>query len=84
MVEAQKIRTPVLMFHAEEDQRVPWTQSKQSYKILRKIGTSVELVGYPRVGHAVLEPRMNAETTRQVVLWYERWLQGRAASTPNR
>jgi dipeptidyl aminopeptidase/acylaminoacyl peptidase len=74
MPEAHKVRTPVLMFHAERDQRVPWTQSKQLYTILRKVGTPAELITYPRGGHMPFEPRMHAETMRQTVLWYDRWL----------
>jgi dipeptidyl aminopeptidase/acylaminoacyl peptidase len=72
--DASAIRTPVFMVHARHDHRVPWSQSKELYSILRRVGTPAELVTYPRGDHTVLESRMHAETMRLAVTWFDRWL----------
>jgi dipeptidyl aminopeptidase/acylaminoacyl peptidase len=73
MFDAHKVRTPVLLLHAKNDQRIPWTQSKQLHTILTTAGGTAELISYPRGKHTVFEPRMHAETMRQTVTWHQRW-----------
>jgi dipeptidyl aminopeptidase/acylaminoacyl peptidase len=73
---AHRIVTPTLFQHSENDRRIPWTQSLQLYNVLRETGVPTELVVYPRQEHLITDPRMNAESMRRNVLWFDRWLKG--------
>jgi dipeptidyl aminopeptidase/acylaminoacyl peptidase len=73
---AHDIVTPVLFQHAENDRRIPWTQSLQVYNVLKATGVPTEFILYPRQEHLITDPRMNAESMRRNVLWLERWLKG--------
>jgi dipeptidyl aminopeptidase/acylaminoacyl peptidase len=73
---AQDIVTPTLFQHSENDRRVPWTHSLQLYNVLKETGVPAELVVYPRQEHLITDPRMNAESMRRNVLWFDRWLKG--------
>jgi len=73
---AHHIVTPTLFQHSENDRRIPWTQSLQVYNVLKETGVPTELVVYPRQQHLITDPRMNAESMRRNVLWFDRWLKG--------
>jgi dipeptidyl aminopeptidase/acylaminoacyl peptidase len=53
----KQARTPTLIMHGQEDQRVPIGQAQELYMGLRKNGVPVTLVFYPRAGHGLGEPR---------------------------
>ena len=71
-----EIVTPTLFQHSEYDRRVPWTHSLQVYNVLKENGVPTELVVYPRQEHLITDPRMNAESMRRNVIWFDRWLKG--------
>jgi dipeptidyl aminopeptidase/acylaminoacyl peptidase len=54
----------------------PLLQSLQVYNVLKERGVPTELVVYPRQEHLITDPRMNAESMRRNVLWFDRWLEG--------
>jgi dipeptidyl aminopeptidase/acylaminoacyl peptidase len=53
---ATKVTTPLLITHGEEDLRVPIPQADQYYRLLKKLGKTVEFLRYPREGHGIAEP----------------------------
>jgi dipeptidyl aminopeptidase/acylaminoacyl peptidase len=47
----QRIRTPVLIIHSEEDLRCPIEQAEQLFVALRTLGREVEFVRFPAESH---------------------------------
>jgi dipeptidyl aminopeptidase/acylaminoacyl peptidase len=72
----QDIVTPTLFQHSEKDRRVPWSHGLHVHNVLREMGVPTELVVYPNQEHLITDPRMNAESMRRNVLWFDRWLKG--------
>ncbi len=71
---AHKIRTPTLIIHGENDQRVPISQGYELYQILKRRGVETEMVVYPRTGHGVGEPKLRYDEIERTVAWFERWV----------
>lgn len=53
---AAKVTTPLLITHGEQDMRVPIPQADEYYRLLKKLGKTVEFLRYPREGHGIQEP----------------------------
>ena len=51
-----RVKTPLMITHGEQDRRVPIAQAEQYYRALRKRGVEVVFVRYPREGHGITEP----------------------------
>lgn len=76
----ERIRTPLLILHGEDDAHVPVSQAWQMYRALRERGRPVEFVLYPRERHFLLEPAHAANFMTRVLGWYELHLKRPAAS----
>jgi dipeptidyl aminopeptidase/acylaminoacyl peptidase len=50
---ADKIKAPVLLFLGEDDQRVPNSQGKALYHFLKGANKKVEMLVFPKNGHAL-------------------------------
>jgi dipeptidyl aminopeptidase/acylaminoacyl peptidase len=79
---APKAKTPTLILHGEADVRVPIEQGEQLYMTLKKIGTTVQMVGYPREGHGLREPAHRRDRIQRTLEWFERFL-GSGLTTPS-
>ncbi len=53
---ATKVTTPLLITHGENDLRVPIPQADEYYRLLKKLGKTVEFLRFPREGHGIAEP----------------------------
>jgi dipeptidyl aminopeptidase/acylaminoacyl peptidase len=71
---APKTTTPTLILHGEADVRVPIEQGWQLYTTLKKVGTPVEFVRYPREGHGFREPAHKRDRYARMLEWFERYL----------
>ena len=81
---ASRIKTPTLVIHGENDQRVPISQGEEFFRALRHFDVASELVIFPREGHAIREPRHVVELMGWEIYWFEHYLLGRAdAVRPN-
>ena len=78
---AQNARTPTLILHGSDDVRVPVEQGQQLYMVLKKVGTTVEFVRYPREGHGFLEPNHVRDRYERTLAWFERFLVSKALAT---
>ena len=47
------VKTPTLIFHGEKDERVPLGQSHETYRTLKRLGVTTQLVIYPDQGHGL-------------------------------
>ncbi|HYI15518.1 MAG TPA: S9 family peptidase [Thermomicrobiales bacterium] len=67
-------KTPVLIVHGENDERVPVTQGIHFFRGLRRYGVPTELVTYPREPHGIQERNHQIDLNRRIVEWFQRWM----------
>jgi len=80
----RKVRTPTLIVQSEEDHRTPMTDAEQWFMGLKKQGTPVELVRYPRSTHDLSrtgEPWLLVDRLGRLRQWFDHWL--KAPVTPS-
>ncbi|MDZ7372994.1 MAG: S9 family peptidase [candidate division KSB1 bacterium] len=71
----QKIRTPVLILHGEEDDLTAVANSREMYQALRVLGRTVKFVVYPREGHGIdREPNHLRDRTQRILEWFDTYL----------
>jgi dipeptidyl aminopeptidase/acylaminoacyl peptidase len=69
------VRTPLLMLHGAQDNRVGVASAEAFYRGLKEENREVELVLYPREGHEVTrsgEPEHRVDHMLRIVDWFER------------
>jgi dipeptidyl aminopeptidase/acylaminoacyl peptidase len=76
---ADNITTPLLLLHADNDLRCPFSESYQLFVVLRKRKHTVELVRYPGVSHLIDlpdcgTPKQRADRLYRTVEWFERFV----------
>jgi dipeptidyl aminopeptidase/acylaminoacyl peptidase len=59
-------RTPTLIVHGEQDQRVPLSQGSFMHRGLLRYGVPTELVTYPREPHGIQERQHQIDLTRRI------------------
>jgi dipeptidyl aminopeptidase/acylaminoacyl peptidase len=69
-----RVKTPMLILHGEEDQRVPVTQGYEYRRALDRRGVPVRMVVYPRQGHGVTEPKLQKHVMEEHAAWLENYL----------
>ncbi|MDT7602956.1 MAG: hypothetical protein QOF61_953, partial [Acidobacteriota bacterium] len=52
----ERVKTPIMITHGEQDRRVPIQQAEEYYRALKKRGVEVTFVRFPREGHGITEP----------------------------
>jgi dipeptidyl aminopeptidase/acylaminoacyl peptidase len=76
---ADKVKTPTLVLHSENDQRVPIEQGEQWFRALQHFGVTSEFVIFPRENHNLTrtgEPKHLVESLNWQCYWFERFLDG--------
>ncbi|MFO7549524.1 MAG: S9 family peptidase [Acidimicrobiia bacterium] len=74
---ADRITTPTLLVHAENDWRCPVEQAEQLFVALLRNGVEVELLRFPGEGHEMSRsgsPRHRLERFEAIVGWHRRFL----------
>ncbi|GHO84712.1 alpha/beta hydrolase family protein [Dictyobacter formicarum] len=79
LTHAEAIQTPLLLLHAEDDQRCPFSESNQLFVALRKRKQPVELIGYRDTSHlmdwpGIGTPQQRIDRLRRTIQWYERFI----------
>lgn len=74
MFYGEHIKTPALIWHGDQDPRVPPIQSRHLYTQLKKNKVPVELVMYPGEGHGVRQPAHEKDLLEREAGWLERWV----------
>ncbi len=86
MAHIKKAKTPTLILHGGNDQRVPIGQAQELYMGLKKNNVPVQLVFFPREGHGLLEPRHQLDRMKRETAWFLKYVMGveeTTASTGN-
>lgn len=71
------VKTPALIFHGEKDERVPLGQSLETYRTLKRLGVTTQLVVYPDQGHGLVVPSYQLDKMRREFEWVEKYLKGK-------
>lgn len=67
----QNVRTPLIMFHGENDLRTGVSSSEQFYKSLKVLGRQVEYVRHPGATHEITRSGNNRQRLDQMLRTYE-------------
>jgi dipeptidyl aminopeptidase/acylaminoacyl peptidase len=82
----RRVKTPTLIVQSEEDHRTPMTDAEQWFVGLKKQGTPVELIRYPRSTHDLSrsgEPWLLVDRLGRLRQWFAHWLTpGTSSATP--
>ncbi len=76
---ADRITTPLLLLHTDNDLRCPFSESYQLFVMLRKHKHNVELVRYPGVSHLIDlpdygTPEQRVDRLRRTIDWFEQFV----------
>ena len=74
---ADRVTTPVLLLHGEDDIRVPISQSEELYVALKRRGKTVEFARFPGCSHLFLRSghaSLRKEYYDRSAAWLKRWL----------
>lgn len=66
-----RVTTPVLVLHGEQDTRVPPTLGLELYRGLTLLGKPAGMVRYPREPHWFHEPAHQEDVQRRVLAWFD-------------
>ncbi|OQY86517.1 MAG: hypothetical protein B6D42_01060 [Anaerolineae bacterium UTCFX5] len=78
LAHAHHIKTPLLIIHSENDFRVAISEAEQLFAVIRRSGSPVEFVRYPREGHELSrngEPKHRIDRLQRIVGWFDRWIE---------
>jgi dipeptidyl aminopeptidase/acylaminoacyl peptidase len=78
LAHVEKVRTPTMFIHGEEDQDVTVTEAEQMYIALKQVGVDAVFLRYPREGHGLREPAHVVDALERSLAWYEKYLKGAA------
>ncbi len=73
---ADRITTPTLIMHGEEDHPVDPRQSVELFSYLQLNGIPSRLVLYPREGHGINEPKHMVDYQTRELEWFRHYLLG--------
>ena len=71
---ASRVTTPLLITHGESDTRVPIPQADEYYRLLKKMGKTVEFLRFPREGHGITEPIHRLYLDDQQAKWFDKYV----------
>ena len=74
---ADRITTPTLIIHSEDDLRCPIGQAEQLFTALLRKGIEVEMIRFPDEGHELSRsgaPRHRVERFEHILAWHDRHL----------
>ncbi len=78
LFEAEKIKTPVLLFHGSDDRAVPRDQSHEFYRALQQIGKApVRFIWFPGEPHGLRKLSHQMRKLEEEIAWIDRWLYGK-------
>ncbi len=78
----KQAKTPTLILHGQQDQRVPIGQAQELYMGLRKNDVPVTLVFYPRAGHGLSEPRHQLDKMKREYAFFSKMVLGVEVQDP--
>lgn len=78
-----RVKTPVMFIHGDNDQLVNPAEIEQFYTALKDVGVETLMVRYPREGHGMRENKHIADVIERSMAWYDRHFQLSGAKRTN-
>jgi hypothetical protein len=76
---ADKVQTPVLILHNDQDGAVPWTQGIEYFTALRRLGKECYLFNYNGEGHGLRNRANMLDWTRRMAEYFDHHCKGAPA-----
>jgi dipeptidyl aminopeptidase/acylaminoacyl peptidase len=76
-----KVKTPTLLIHGENDNDVPIAEAEQFFIALKDVGVDTVMVRYPREGHGIRETKHVADSIERSIAWYKKYFGAASTST---
>jgi dipeptidyl aminopeptidase/acylaminoacyl peptidase len=76
---ADKISTPLLLMHNEQDGGVPFSQGVEFFSALRRLNKTAWLLNYPDENHVLRNPINKKDFTYRLYQFFEHYLKGKPA-----
>jgi dipeptidyl aminopeptidase/acylaminoacyl peptidase len=74
LTDVDKIRTPLLIMHGEQDPQVPPQESQEFAAALKSAGKTYEYVTYPREGHGFRQPDHHLDSYQRQLAFLQKYL----------
>ncbi|MCU0486605.1 MAG: S9 family peptidase [Anaerolineales bacterium] len=74
IVHVDRVTTPTLILHGENDQRVPIWQGYEFYNALTRSGCPAQMVVYPHTGHTPTDPVLLLDVMDRTLAWMETYV----------
>jgi dipeptidyl aminopeptidase/acylaminoacyl peptidase len=71
MTFVDRVKTPILITHGEQDRRVAIAQAEQYYRALQRRGVEVVFLRFPREGHGIQEPNHQIDLVTRQLEWFD-------------
>ena len=68
---ADKVRTPVLILHNDQDGAVPWTQGIEYFTALRRLGKEAYLFNYTGEDHGLRKRQNMKDWSRRMAEYFD-------------
>ncbi len=78
--DVNKVKTPTLYLHGQNDYRCPLPQAELMYLRLKKLGVDTELVIYPDESHSLSQPDHQIDRYRRTIEWFDKYLKPKSNS----
>ncbi|MGC4231477.1 MAG: prolyl oligopeptidase family serine peptidase [Niabella sp.] len=76
ILHADKITTPLLIFHNRDDSAVPWEQSVELYIAMRRLGKKVWMLQYDGQTHTLSQKKAQVDLTLRITQFFDHYLKG--------
>ena len=74
LFQADKVKTPLLMMHNDEDGAVPWYQGIEFFTALRRLGKPVWMLNYNGAGHNLSDLDERRDWARRMQQFFDHYL----------
>ena len=78
----ERVTTPLMVIHSEEDWRTPIAQGEAMFRALKQLGKPTVMVRFPGESHELSRsgaPSRRVENQRHIRRWFDHWLMGKPA-----
>ena len=79
LFQADKIETPILMMHNDDDGAVPWYQGIEFFVALRRLGKPVWMLNYNGAGHGLRKYHNRRDWAIRMQQYFDHYLKGAPA-----